>query len=257
MRHATPSALKWPYADGKALVHRIDRICRISLDDAKAARGAGLGALVEFEPRYESGLAHQQQRAVGMAQHVLRGAAEQQPAQPAATVRGHGDQVGAIGLGPAQDGVGDRALDLLVLDRQAVRAQRPGQTFEIILGLLVFGLAHFVYDDFSATMIPRWMPAPPFWVYLTGCGHLAAGLSLISGVATRLATTLLSAMFACFVLLLHLPRVVSDPGSRVEWIMLGVSTSLTGAAWIVRTICGARASMPLWQTRSHEQDTPA
>ncbi len=123
--------------------------------------------------------------------------------------------------------------------------------------LLVFGLAHFVYDDFSATMIPRWMPAPLFWVYLTGCGHLAAGLSLISGVATRLATTLLSAMFACFVLLLHLPRVVSDPGSRVEWIMLGVSTSLTGAAWIVRTICGARASMPLRQTRSHEQDTPA
>lgn len=102
--------------------------------------------------------------------------------------------------------------------------------------LLVFGLAHFVYDDFSATMIPHWLPAPLFWVYLTGCGHLAAGLSLLSGLATRSATLLLSAMFASFVLLLHVPRVVGDPGNRMEWIMLAISMSMTGAAWIVRAV---------------------
>ncbi|MBB6095370.1 putative membrane protein YphA (DoxX/SURF4 family) [Povalibacter uvarum] len=102
--------------------------------------------------------------------------------------------------------------------------------------LLVFGTAHFVYDDFSATMIPAWLPAPLFWVYLTGCGHLAAGVSLISGVATRLASLLLTGMFACFVLLLHLPRVIAAPTARIEWIMLGISTAMTGAAWIVRCV---------------------
>jgi uncharacterized membrane protein len=101
--------------------------------------------------------------------------------------------------------------------------------------LLVFGLSHFIYADFTATMIPGWLPFPLFWAYATGCGHVAAGLSFISGIAVRLASTLLAAMFACFVALLHLPGVFADPASRIEWTMLGVATSLTGAAWIVRT----------------------
>lgn len=102
--------------------------------------------------------------------------------------------------------------------------------------LLVFGLAHFVYDDFSATMVPRWLHVPLFWVYLTGCGHLAAGVSLMSGVAARLAATWLAGMIACFVVLLHVPRVIAAPASRVEWIMLGISISLLGAAWLIRSV---------------------
>lgn len=101
--------------------------------------------------------------------------------------------------------------------------------------LLVFGLAHFVYADFTATMIPGWLPMPLFWAYFTGCGHLAAGISVVSGIAARLGSTLLAAMFACFVVLLHLPRVFADPTNRIEWTMLGIAASLTGAAWIVRT----------------------
>lgn len=113
----------------------------------------------------------------------------------------------------------------------------PARVGQVIFGacLLIYGASHFVYADFSATMIPGWLPMPLFWVYLTGCGHLAAGLSLLSGVATRLATTLLAAMFACFVLLLHVPRVIASPSSRLEWTMLAVSLSLFGAAWILRT----------------------
>lgn len=84
-------------------------------------------------------------------------------------------------------------------------------------------------------MIPRWIPFPLFWAYVTGCGHVAAGLSLVSGIAVRLASTLLAAMLACFVILLHIPRVLADPASRIEWTMLAIAMSLTGAAWIMRT----------------------
>lgn len=101
--------------------------------------------------------------------------------------------------------------------------------------LLVFGLSHFVYADFTAQMIPAWIPLPLFWAYATGGGHFAAGLSLVSGVAVRLASTLLAAMLACFVVLLHIPRVLTNPTSRIEWTMLGIALSLTGAAWIIRT----------------------
>ena len=36
-------------------------------------------------------------------------------------------------------------------------------------------------------------------------------------------------MMGSFVVLLHLPRVIAAPDSHVEWIMLGVSSALTGA----------------------------
>ncbi|WP_420242773.1 DoxX family membrane protein [Roseiterribacter gracilis] len=98
---------------------------------------------------------------------------------------------------------------------------------------LIFGTAHFVYADFTASMIPTWIPGPLFWAYATGCFHIAAGLSMLSGVLARLGATLLATMFAGFVLLLHVPRVVHETGSRLEWTMLAISTSLTGAALIV------------------------
>jgi len=34
--------------------------------------------------------------------------------------------------------------------------------------------------------------------------------------------------------LLHLPRVIAHPEVLVEWIMIAVASSLTGAAWLVR-----------------------
>lgn len=99
---------------------------------------------------------------------------------------------------------------------------------------IVFGLSHFVYADFTASMVPAWIPAPLFWAWATGLGHFAAGLAILSGILSRLAVTLLAAMMGSFALLLHLPRVVAAPGSQVEWTMLFVATMLAGAAWIIR-----------------------
>lgn len=102
--------------------------------------------------------------------------------------------------------------------------------------LFVFGVSHFVYADFTASMIPSWIPLPLFWAYATGCGHVATGISLLCNVATRLSMTLLTAMFASFVILLHIPRVLANLTTHAEWVMLGVATALTGAAWIIRTV---------------------
>jgi len=99
---------------------------------------------------------------------------------------------------------------------------------------IVFGLAHFNYIDFTASMVPGWIPYKTFWAWATGAGHLAAGVALVSGVRARLAAGCEAAMMGSFVVLLHLPRVVAAPDQHVEWIMLGVSTLLTGAALLVR-----------------------
>src|SRR3954469_16791548 len=100
---------------------------------------------------------------------------------------------------------------------------------------IVFGCAHFNYIDFTATMVPAWIPPNQvFWAWATGAGHLAAGIALVSGLQARLAATLLTAMMASFVILLHIPRVIAAPHVHAEWIMLAVSSVMTGAAWLVR-----------------------
>jgi uncharacterized membrane protein YphA (DoxX/SURF4 family) len=107
----------------------------------------------------------------------------------------------------------------------------------IVAGLCacVFGLAHFNYIEFTAGMVPAWIPPNGvFWAWATGAGHLAAGLALVSGIRARLAAALLAGMMGSFVVLLHLPRVVAAPDQHVEWIMLGVSSMLAGAAWLLR-----------------------
>lgn len=112
-------------------------------------------------------------------------------------------------------------------------AERAGRLFGLCP--VIFGLAHFGYAAFTASMVPGWLPAPLFFAYLTGACHMAGGLALIAGVLPRLAATLLAAMYATFALVLHLPRVIAAPGERIEWTMLFIAVSLTGAAWIVRS----------------------
>lgn len=114
-------------------------------------------------------------------------------------------------------------------------AQRLARMAQIVFGAccLVFGASHFVYAKFTASFVPPWLPEPLYWAYATGAAHVAAGLSLISGVLARWGAIGAAAMYAGFVLLLHVPRVFHAPGERIEWTMLAVAASLTGAAWIV------------------------
>lgn len=99
---------------------------------------------------------------------------------------------------------------------------------------IVFGFAHFNYAEFTATMVPAWIPYKLFWAYATGAGHLAAGLAFVSGIQARLAAACLAGMMGSFVVLLHIPRVIAAPDQHAEWIMLAVSSALTGSAWLLR-----------------------
>jgi uncharacterized membrane protein len=129
-------------------------------------------------------------------------------------------------------------MGLLASQRQPIGASR-----RVVVGRLCFGVgligcgaSHFVYADFAAQMIPEWIPGRLFFTYLTGAGHIAAGVSLITGVMMRVSTALLCFMLACFVVLLHLPRVLTNPGSRLEWTMMFVAILFNGAAWVIASL---------------------
>jgi uncharacterized membrane protein len=98
--------------------------------------------------------------------------------------------------------------------------------------LIPIGLSHFIYIEPAAALIPSWFPARVFFTYLTGVGHISAGLSLLTGVLSRVAAPLLAIMFGCFIVFLHIPRVIATP-TRYEVTTLIVSIVLNGAAWII------------------------
>ena len=145
--------------------------------------------------------------------------------------------IGSIGAwnAPAESGfVTAGALALLAAHSGA--RERLALAARLLAGAsaLVFGFAHFNYIDFTASMVPGWIPFKTFWAWATGAGHLQTGLALLSGFRARLAAACEAAMMGSFVVLLHLPRVLAAPDQHVEWIMLAMSSALAGAALLVR-----------------------
>jgi uncharacterized membrane protein YphA (DoxX/SURF4 family) len=115
----------------------------------------------------------------------------------------------------------------------AARLTRGGQ---LAFGLcaLLFGGAHFVYLNLTVPLVPKWLPpSQVFWAYATGVGHIAAGLAILSGVQARLAAILLTAMYAAFTPLVHLPLLLANPSSHWIWSENALNLALTGVAWVV------------------------
>ncbi len=123
----------------------------------------------------------------------------------------------------------------------ATRLTRLGQlTFGACA--LIWGAAHFVYLNLTAPLVPKWLPpSQVFWAYATGVAHIAAGLAILSAVRARLAAILLTAMFAVFTFLVHLPMLLAKPGSYWIWSENILNIALIGAAWVVAdSLAGAR-----------------
>lgn len=99
--------------------------------------------------------------------------------------------------------------------------------------LITFGLSHFVFAQFTAAMVPGWIPAPLFVAYLTGAIHAATGMATIAAFAIPRAAALEAAMMTAFVLLLHVPRVLHSPTDRIEQTMLAIAFTLAAATWLV------------------------
>jgi uncharacterized membrane protein YphA (DoxX/SURF4 family) len=115
----------------------------------------------------------------------------------------------------------------------AVRLTRLGQLAFGVCALL-FGGAHFFYMNLTVPLVPRWLPpTQEFWAYATGVGHIAAGVAILTGLQARRAAILLTAMFASFTPLVHVPMLLADPSSRTNWSENALNLALIGAAWVV------------------------
>jgi uncharacterized membrane protein len=111
--------------------------------------------------------------------------------------------------------------------------------------LAVFGSEHFTLTANIAGLVPRWIPAHTFWVYLVGLGFLCAALSIAGLVQARLAAALAGMTFLIFVLVMDAPAVVSDPGNRFFWALALRQLAFSSGAFAL--------AMSPWSARQRQQ----
>lgn len=108
--------------------------------------------------------------------------------------------------------------------------------YVLALSLVVFGIDHFFALAFIASLIPNWIPWHSFWAAFFGAAFVAAGIAFSIGW-TRWAAAGAGAMFALWVVTLHLPRTlglygvpgaIHDPN---EWSSLIIALALWGGFW--------------------------
>jgi uncharacterized membrane protein len=103
----------------------------------------------------------------------------------------------------------------------------------VSISLVVFGVQHFIYGGFVATLVPAFMPGRLFWAYFVGVAFVAAASGILTKMLARPAATMLGVMFFLFVLLLHIPRIIGKSSDGNEWTSGFVALAMCGGAWIL------------------------
>ena len=101
------------------------------------------------------------------------------------------------------------------------------------LSMIVFGVAHFMYLNNTAPLIPAWIPWHVAWAYITGATFIAAGIAMIIGVLAGLAAALSALQMGLFTLLVWVPVIAAGSAKPSDWAEFIVSCVLTACGWAV------------------------
>jgi len=101
------------------------------------------------------------------------------------------------------------------------------------VGLIPFGVAHFIYLKETVVLVPGWLPWHTGWAYFTGATFIVAGLAMIIGVFARLAATLSALQMGLFGLLVWIPLVIFGSLTPFQWGEFVSGWALTAAGWVL------------------------
>ncbi len=95
------------------------------------------------------------------------------------------------------------------------------------------GLQHFRWAEFVQYLVPGWVPGAMFWTYLTGVALVAAGVGLLIPRFVRITAAVTAGTIGAWVLLVHLPRALGEPGDRNEATALFEAIAITGVLLVI------------------------
>ena len=119
------------------------------------------------------------------------------------------------------------------------RSMRIAQMF-FAVWLIPIGLSHIVYVQATVDLVPAWLPYRTGWAYLTGAGHIAAGLGVLFSIFPRVAAFAEAAMIGVFTILVWVPAIVAAPKTRLPWTAFFISWAIASAAWVVAQSIAAK-----------------
>jgi uncharacterized membrane protein len=99
--------------------------------------------------------------------------------------------------------------------------------------LIPIGLSHLFYVQATADLVPAWLPYRAGWAYLTGAGHIAAGLGVLFSILPQVAAWAEAGMITLFTLLVWAPRIFATPKERLPWTAFFISWAIASAVWVV------------------------
>ncbi|MGA2643184.1 MAG: hypothetical protein ABSF15_00625 [Candidatus Sulfotelmatobacter sp.] len=128
---------------------------------------------------------------------------------------------------PKSNGARRNALDVLV----------TAGPYLFGVSSVVFGIDHFIFLRFVASLVPAWLPGGLFWASFTGAAFVAAGISILIKRMDRWAGLMLGTMFLIWFLILHSPRVViafhsHNPNAPNECSSAFIALGMCGGSWI-------------------------
>lgn len=111
----------------------------------------------------------------------------------------------------------------------------PLGMYPFAIGVIAFGVDHFLYTRYVATSVPAWIPGHIVWIYFAGAALMASCVGMMARVKAHLAATLLGTMIFIWILVLHTPRAVADPCSGVgnQWTSTFEALAKSGIAFIL------------------------
>jgi hypothetical protein len=110
----------------------------------------------------------------------------------------------------------------------------PGRVL-FAFAMIVFGIQHFLYVRYIATLVPHWIPYHHLWIVFTGFALIAAGLSIATTIEDKYAAYGLFVLFFGWLILLHIPRTLHALRNPDEWSSAFVVLALSGSSLLLTT----------------------